>query len=110
MTPYCGFAGAADYYVRAAAARTVDRIAVPTVVVHAWDDPFIRLTAATRDKLLANRNMLLLEPKHGGHCAFLEDPAAPYDGYWAERVILEFVKQRTAQTAPRQIPAQGASC
>ena len=104
MSPYCGFAGADDYYTRAAAARVVDRIAVPTLVLHAMDDPFIRLTDATRAKLQANPNVTLVEPAHGGHCAFLEDAANGYDGYWAEREILNFVRQLAAATARQEVP------
>jgi len=40
---YCGFRDADDYYYRAAAARVVDGIAVPTLILRALDDPFIRL-------------------------------------------------------------------
>src|SRR5262249_44396428 len=40
--PYCGFRNADDYYYRAAAARVIDRIAVPALIIHALDDPFIR--------------------------------------------------------------------
>ena len=36
---YSGFTGADDYYYRAAAARVLDRIAVPTLILHALDDP-----------------------------------------------------------------------
>src|SRR5579872_4810405 len=39
---YCGFDGAADYYARAAASNVVDRISVPTLILHAKNDPFIR--------------------------------------------------------------------
>ncbi|SEB76807.1 YheT family hydrolase [Terriglobus roseus] len=106
MTPYCGFTGADDYYTRAAAARVVDRIAVPTLVLHACDDPFIRLSASTREKLRANRHVTLLEPAHGGHCAFLEQPTENYDGYWAEKMLLQFVRTCAAATATRErVPA-----
>ncbi len=88
---YCGFAGAEDYYQRASAARVVDRIAVPTLVIHAQDDPFIAITPETRAKLLANPHIRYLEPEHGGHCAFLADPNG-YDGRWAERQILKFLQ------------------
>src|SRR6266850_1024997 len=39
---YCDFAGADDYYDRAAAARVIDRIAVATFILNAANDPFIR--------------------------------------------------------------------
>lgn len=86
---YCGFAGAQDYYTRAAAARVVDKIAVPTLVIHAEDDPFIRLLPETRSRMRANSHITLLETRHGGHCAFLAH-ANGYDGRWAERQIIRF--------------------
>jgi predicted alpha/beta-fold hydrolase len=90
---YCGFASAEDYYHRAAAARVVDRIAVPTLIVSALDDPFIRFTPEALAALRANPNITLLQPEHGGHCAFLarRDSAGQDDGYWAETTLLQFV-------------------
>lgn len=90
---YSGFTGADDYYFRAAAARVLDRIATPTLILHALDDPFVRLTPGTRAKIIANPNITLLEPSHGGHCAFLARPDrdSGYDGYWAEHTLLRFL-------------------
>jgi predicted alpha/beta-fold hydrolase len=90
---YAGFAGASDYYDRAASARVIDRIAIPTLVIHAIDDPFVRLTPTSRDSLLANPQIAYVETAHGGHCAFLAepDPERKDDGYWAESTLLRFV-------------------
>jgi uncharacterized protein len=93
--PYSGFAGADDYYHRAAAARVIDQIGVPTLIVHAQDDPFIRILPETRAKVLANPHIQFIETRHGGHCAFLAEPNG-YDGRWAERKIVEFVRQHSA--------------
>lgn len=94
MAPYCGFAGADDYYDRAASARVVDRIAVPALLLHALDDPFIRLLPTTRARLLENPHVSLVETERGGHCAFLA-PAVGYDGYWAERLLFDFLHAQT---------------
>jgi predicted alpha/beta-fold hydrolase len=90
---YAGFTGADDYYYRAASARVVDRIAIPALVLHAMDDPFVRMTPESRGKLLANPCVTLIEPAHGGHCAFLADadPERGDDGYWAEATLLRFL-------------------
>lgn len=88
---YCGFAGAQDYYTRAAAARVIDRIALPTLMIHSADDPFIRLLPETRARIVANPHIALLETTHGGHCAFLAQPNG-YDGRWAERQIVRFFR------------------
>jgi uncharacterized protein len=90
---YCDFAGASDYYARAAAANVVDRIAVPALVISAANDPFIRLLPNTRTKLLANPNITFIETGDGGHCAFLADRVdAVHDGFWAENQIIDFLR------------------
>jgi predicted alpha/beta-fold hydrolase len=90
---YCGFAGADDYYARAAAANVVDRIAVPTLILHAANDPFIRIQPETVRRVAANPNITYIEADDGGHCAFLGecngDPRD--DGRWAEREVVAFV-------------------
>ena len=90
---YSGFSSADDYYDRAAAARVLDRIAVPTLILHALDDPFVRLSAESREKIIANPHITLVESEHGGHCAFLAQPdeAGGYDGYWAEHTLVRFL-------------------
>lgn len=92
---YCGFEGADDYYYRAAAARVVARIAVPALVIHALDDPFIRLLPETRATMLNNPNITLLETTHGGHCAFLAQ-ANGHDGRWAERQMMHFFQHHVS--------------
>jgi len=88
---YCGFAGASDYYARSAAANVVERIAVPTLILHAANDPFIRILPQTRQKILSNRNLVFVETADGGHCSFLGDPDGD-DGRWAERQVVEFLR------------------
>lgn len=95
---YMGFAGAEDYYTKASASNVVDKIAVPTLVIHSKDDPFIIMSDATAAKLRANRNVRLIETEHGGHCAFLASPDG-YDGRWAERRIVEFCAEQMSKRA-----------
>ena len=94
---YWGFRDADDYYDRAAAARVVDRIAVPTLILHAQDDPFIRLLPETRAKLLANPHVTFIETRHGGHCAYLSrDPGNEI--HWAEAAVIRFLMAVTADS------------
>lgn len=87
---YCGFRDADDYYYRAASARVVDRIAVPTLVLCAQDDPFIRLFPETRARLAANPHITFVEHRHGGHCAFLCN--RPGDQvHWAESSTIRYL-------------------
>lgn len=89
---YCGFTGADDYYARAAASNVVDRIAVPTFILNAANDPFIRILPETRKKILANPHITFLETADGGHCSYLAQPDGD-DGHWAESQILDFLKE-----------------
>ena len=87
---YGGFTGADDYYYRVASSNWAQDIDVPTLILHALDDPFIRMTPETRAKLGANPRVMLVETRHGGHCAFLS--LEPGDaGFWAERTLLDFL-------------------
>jgi uncharacterized protein len=87
---YCGFAGASDYYARSAAANVIDRVAVPTLILNAANDPFIRILPQTRSKIEANANIKFVETEDGGHCSFLASPNG-YDGRWAEQQIVNFL-------------------
>jgi uncharacterized protein len=86
---YSGFDGASDYYARAAAANVIDKIVVPTYILYARNDPFIRVTPETRRKVEGNPNIRFIETEDGGHCAFIGEPNG-YDGHFAERAVVEF--------------------
>jgi predicted alpha/beta-fold hydrolase len=88
---YCGFQGAEDYYSRSSASNVVDRIAAPALIIHAANDPFIRILPETRKRVLANPNITFMETTDGGHCSFLAEPNG-YDGYWAEQKVVDFLR------------------
>jgi predicted alpha/beta-fold hydrolase len=101
---YSGFRDADDYYYRASSARVVSKIAIPTLVLHALDDPFIRMMPETRQTLLNHPKIELIETAQGGHCAFLarkgipsavapDDPVAigRESRHWAEAILVRFL-------------------
>ena len=91
---YCGFRDADDYYYRAAAARVVHRVAVPTLILHAEDDPFIRILPDTRARLLANPHITFVETRHGGHCAYLSRDSGN-EIHWAEAALIRYLQTVT---------------
>jgi len=93
---YCGFRDADDYYYRSSAARVVDRIAVPTLIFLAQDDPFIRLFPETREKLRANPHITFVETRHGGHCAYLSRDRGD-EIHWAESGVIRFLTTEFGQ-------------
>ena len=90
IATYCGFSSADDYYYRAASARVIDRIAVPTLILCAQDDPFIRLLPESRARILANPRIQFFESCHGGHCAFLARRSAGV--HWAEATVVRYLQ------------------
>lgn len=98
VAPSCGFKDADDYYFRAASARSIDRIEVPTLILSAQDDPFIRLTSDTRLRLKANPHIDFLQTRRGGHCAYLGRGEGE-DVHWAEATVIRYLKTVTAQNS-----------
>ena len=73
-----------------------ERIAVPGLIIHAANDPFIRMLPETRERISRNPHITFVETEDGGHCAFVGQPNGEgYDGRWAEREVVEFVKEIT---------------
>ncbi len=101
VAPHCGFRDADDYYYRAASARVIDRIAIPTLVLCAQDDPFIRLFPETRARLLANSHITFVETRHGGHCAFLSRDAGD-EIHWAEAAVVRYLQAVSSEASPTQ--------
>jgi len=88
---YCGFDGASDYYARSAAANVIQQISVPTYILNAANDPFIRILPETRKKIEANPHITFVETIDGGHCSFIGERDG-YDGHFAERAVIEFFR------------------
>jgi predicted alpha/beta-fold hydrolase len=91
-----GFTDAEDYYYRASSLRVIDQIRIPTLIIHAEDDPFIPISPLRDSAVAGNPYVLLLAPQQGGHVAFIsEDPKGDEDRFWAENRVIEFCKQAT---------------
>jgi len=99
VAPNCGFMGADDYYERCASSRVIDKIAVPTLILHSLDDPFIRLLPETREKILANPDITYVETTQGGHCGYLAPARKNDDGYWAESTLMGFIRSVASSPA-----------
>jgi len=69
VAPGNGFTGADDYYRRSSAAPLLDRITIPTLVIHARSDPWIP-AAAYVNRLWPEGGPTLLLTADGGHVGF----------------------------------------
>ena len=88
--PHFGFRDAEDYYHRASAMRVVDRIAIPTLIIAAEDDPFVPAAMFDEAAVRNNRHITTMVTRHGGHCGFVAAPGGYGDGYWAESSVVAF--------------------
>jgi predicted alpha/beta-fold hydrolase len=87
-----GFDGALDYYSKASSLPWIERIRVPTLIIHAQDDPFIPFKPFTDRRIAENPSVLLLAPRHGGHVAFCGVRQPDEDRAWAENRAVEFCR------------------
>jgi len=86
--PRNGFAGAEDYYERNAAKRFLDGIAVPTLVIHALDDPWIPSQPYLGYEWGRNPSLIPLLLPQGGHVGFQgRDRRAPWHDLCATRFL-----------------------
>lgn len=87
VAPRNGFKDAADYYARCSAAGFLDAIAVPTLIVHALDDPWIPPAAYTARDWARNARVTPLLAAGGGHVGFHD---AGHDLPLHDRAALRF--------------------
>ncbi|HEU4882647.1 MAG TPA: alpha/beta fold hydrolase [Longimicrobium sp.] len=84
-----GFADADDYYTRSSSGGYLHGIRVPTLLVHALDDPFVDERAIPHDVIDANPHLHTAFVPRGGHVGFIEGPPhAPR--FWAEGEAARF--------------------
>ena len=91
--PHHGYDGAADYYHRASAMRVIDRVARPALILSAADDPFVPPHIFDAPAVRNNPHITTVITASGGHCAFVESSTG-YDGYFAERAVVDFLAAR----------------
>lgn len=88
--PLHGFRDAREYYAECSSRRFLDGIRVPTLMVHATDDPFLPATAIPRAQAARNALLELRLQRHGGHVGFLEGtPRSPR--FWADETCAAFL-------------------
>ena len=92
---YCGFRGASDYYERSSALRVAGDIRVPTLILTAQGDPFIPFASFSDPGVRSNKNIELIAPEHGGHCAFISRQNGNAR-FWAEASVMEFLVEQAS--------------
>ncbi len=85
-----------DYYRRCSSRSYLAKIKVPTLLIHARDDPFM-----TSDVIPAARetsaHVVVEISERGGHVGFVENKFPMKPGYWLERRIPEFLREKQTE-------------
>jgi predicted alpha/beta-fold hydrolase len=90
VAPLNGFAGADDYYARCSALKFLGAVRVPTLVIHARNDPWIPADAYLSFDWRANSRLIPLLPRGGGHVGFHGLGSAVA---WHDRCISAFLRR-----------------
>jgi uncharacterized protein len=90
-----GFAGAHDYYQRSSALQFLPGIFTPTLLVSAFDDPFLPSEVLRQASHVAagNPHLRACFSPHGGHVGFVSGRMAGGPVYFSEDQIMSFCRE-----------------
>ncbi len=88
--PLHGFRDAADYYARSSSGPRLGEIRVPTLLLHAQDDPFLPFDAVPTTAMRRNPVIHPVLTRRGGHVGFLRG-SLRRPGLWAEEASARFL-------------------
>ncbi|HWQ95553.1 MAG TPA: hydrolase [Gammaproteobacteria bacterium] len=88
--PLHGFAGVDDYYRQSSCRRYLKHIRIPTLILHAADDPFMTPAAIPQQDQLSPSVILELSAR-GGHVGFISGNSPWQACYWLEQRIPDFI-------------------
>jgi hypothetical protein len=87
VAPRNGFVNADDYYARCSASGFLGGIRIPTLLIHALDDPWIPAELYTRLDWSKHPALTPLLPRGGGHVGF---HARDAEAAWHDRAAQQF--------------------
>ncbi len=88
--PLHGFDGVDDYYTQASSRQFIPGICVPTLILHAADDPFMFAETAPLAEELPE-NVWLEMPSQGGHVGFISGRTPGWAHYWGEQRLVDWI-------------------
>lgn len=92
--PVHGFRDAHDYYTRSSSIGFLSAIRRPTLLLSAYDDPFLPPTVLDEVRRIADSNAFLTTEFHarGGHVGFISGVSPLSPRYYAEERIFDFLR------------------
>lgn len=98
--PLHGFENARDYYTQSSSGQFIPHIRIPTLLLHAVDDPFLPPDCIPRAAIAANPMITASIQETGGHVGFIYGtPLAPH--FWAEENGARFLAEHLLSARSR---------
>lgn len=98
--PLHGFAGADDYYIRSSCGQFITSIAIPTLLLHAADDPFLPAAYLPRQDGLPALTRLEVAVR-GGHVGFVHGLPPGRIDWMPQRLLVHFAESLNVAGAVR---------
>lgn len=92
--PLNGFSSADELYTRCSAKYFLHRIAVPTLLVNAQNDPFLNAACYPMDEARDHPTLTLELTKTGGHVGYLSSSG----DWWMDQRFLQYFSQHATTT------------
>ncbi len=89
--PIHGFASVEDYYKKSSAKQFLKNIQIPTLIIHALDDPFMSPEVIPTQTEIS-KSIQLEVSQYGGHVGFIGGSIFKPE-YWLEKRIIAFFKE-----------------
>lgn len=99
-----GFESADHYYQSSSSKSFLKHIKIPTLILHAEDDPFMSPELIPKEGDLSSYLELRIS-KYGGHVGFVTDPDKMGYSFYLEKAILEYFDEHIAQSQEIEQPA-----
>lgn len=93
--PLSGFRDVWDYYEQASAWPVLARVAVPTLILTAKDDPVVPFSMFER--ACFSSTIQLVAPDRGGHIGFVAHRNADPDRWWMDWRIIQWIQSQPAR-------------
>ena len=97
--PLHGFSDVDDYYTQSSCRQYLKHIRIPTLILHAADDPFMTPAAIPQPDQLSPAVVLELSTG-GGHVGFISGNSPWASCYWLEQRIPDFILSSLAASIP----------
>lgn len=95
--PLNGFENPSDYWRSSSCEKFLNKISIPTLLIHANDDPFFPGKYLPLSAIHESKNLHLIHTNEGGHVAFVDDFWPWRRKFWLEEQVFNFFDEKKSE-------------